>query len=127
MGWSKQSAPTNKELTILGVLWNQGPCTVREVHDAIDKGSETGYTTTLKYMQLMLEKGLLNRDESSRSHVYSAAIPAERGQNQVLNDLAEKLFSGSREKLLVRALSGDKMAPEEIARIKKVISQMEEK
>jgi len=127
MTWNKKTIPTNKELTILGVLWDQGPCTVRQVHSAIDKNSKTGYTTTLKLMQLMLEKGLVSRDASNRSHVYSAAVPAEHGQTQVLDDLVDRLFSGSAEKLMMRALSGRKMSDEELANIKKVISQMEGK
>ncbi len=105
-------SPTNKELTILGVLWDRGPRTVRQIHDATDQGARTGYTTTLKLMQLILEKGLLNRDAFQRSHTYTAAIPGGRGQTQVLNDLVDRLFSGSTEKLLVRAMSGRKMPPD---------------
>jgi BlaI family penicillinase repressor len=127
MIWKKKTLHTNKELTILGVLWNHGPCTVRKVHGTIDKGAKTGYTTTLKLMQLMLEKGLLSRDSSNRSHVYSAAIAAEHGQAQVLEDLVDRIFSGSTEKLLLRALSGKKMSDEELANIKKVINRMEGK
>ena len=127
MTWSKKSRPTNKELTILGILWNRGPSTVRQVHEALDQSSGIGYTTTLKVMQLMLEKGLLKRDPSQRSHVYEAAVPAEQGQTQALNDLIDRVFSGSAERLLVRALSGHTMSNSELASIKRLIDKMERK
>lgn len=127
MAWTKKNQPTNKELTILGILWDRGPCTVRQVHEAMEQASGTGYTTTLKLMQLMLDKGLVKRDASQRSHVYEAAIPAEQGQSQVLDDLIDRVFSGSAQRLLVRALSDKAMSHEELSDLRKLIDRMDVK
>jgi len=97
--------PSDGELAILRVLWSRGLSTVREVHDELLKDREMGYTTVLKLMQIMVEKGLVTRDESSRTHVYRASQGEERTQACLLNDLLQKAFEGSAKSLVVRALS----------------------
>jgi len=111
--------PTAAELDILAVLWRLGPATVREVHEALDKDS--GYTTTLKQMQLMLEKGLLKRSERFRSHVYEASVPKEQTQQQVAGDLLSRAFDGSARSLVLGALSAQPASREELAEIRKML------
>ena len=127
MPWNKKNRPTNKELTVLGILWERGPCTVRQVHDILEQGKDTSYTTTLKLMQLMLEKGLLTRDTSRRSHIYDAATNAEQGQGYVLDDVIDRVFSGSAQRMLMRALSKNRMSREELVSLKKLLNKMEPK
>jgi len=117
--------PTDRELTILRILWDNGPSTVREVNEAMSKGQDTGYTTTLKLMQIMTEKGLLVRDESQRQHVYRPAFTEERTQKQLVGDLLDRAFSGSAEKLVMRALSAKKVSAKELARIRKLLDELE--
>ena len=119
--------PTVRELTILGILWDDGPSTVRDVNDAMNKGKTVGYTTTLKFMQIMTEKGLLIRDESQFKHIYKPAISQERTQRQLVGDLLERAFSGSAEKLVMRALSAKKVSAGELAKIRKILDEMEGK
>jgi len=119
--------PTVRELTILGILWDNGPSTVRDVNDAMNKGKAVGYTTTLKLMQIMTEKGLLIRDESQFKHIYKPAISQERTQRQLVGDLLERAFSGSAEKLVMRALSAKKVSAGELAKIRKILDEMEGK
>ena len=119
--------PTVRELTILGILWDNGPSTVRDVNDAMNKGKAVGYTTTLKLMQIMTEKGLLIRDESQFKHIYKPAISQERTQKQLVGDLLERAFSGSAEKLVMRALSAKKVSAKELAKIRKILDEMEGK
>src|SRR5438105_4173563 len=97
--------PTDAELEILRVLWEHGPATVREVLDVISASRETGYTTVLKMLQIMAEKGLVSRDESQRSHVYQARYAEEQTQRQLVQDLLTRAFGGSTEKLVMQALS----------------------
>src|SRR5689334_10297261 len=97
--------PTDAELAILAVLWRRGPCTVRDVHDALRSSHDTGYTTVLKLLQIMTQKGLVKRDESQRSHVYRAAVTADRTQRRLVGDLVDKAFGGSTHDLVMRALS----------------------
>ena len=111
--------PTAAELDILAVLWRLGPATVREVHEALAKDS--GYTTTLKQMQLMLEKGLLKRSERFRSHVYEASVPKEQTQQQVAGDLLSRAFDGSAKSLVLGALSAQPASREELAEIRKML------
>ena len=127
MARQKASGPTDKELAILGILWKNGASTVRQVNDEMNKQQRTGYTTTLKLMQIMTEKGLVVRDDSKFQHVYKAAVSEEKTQNQVVGDLLEKVFSGSAEKLVMRALSAKKVSTEELAKIKKMIEKIEGK
>ncbi|MEJ2647536.1 MAG: BlaI/MecI/CopY family transcriptional regulator [Sedimentisphaerales bacterium] len=117
--------PTERELTILRILWDNGPSTVRQVNEIMSKESNTGYTTTLKLMQIMTEKGLLLRDDSQFKHVYKPAVTEEKAQKQLVGDLLDKAFSGSAEKLVMRALSAKKVSPKELERIKKMIEEIE--
>ncbi len=109
--------PSDGELAILRVLWSHGLSTVREVHDELLKEREMGYTTVLKLMQIMVEKGLVTRDESSRTHVYQAAQGEESTQSCLLNDLLQKAFEGSAKSLVVRALSNTKSNDAELDEI----------
>lgn len=127
MARHKAPGPTDRELAILGILWNNGPCTVRQVNEEMNKHKRTGYTTTLKLMQIMMEKRLVLRDDSKFQHIYRPAVSEEKTQNQVVGDLLEKVFSGSAEKLVMRALSARKVSPRELARIRKVLDEMEGK
>jgi len=111
--------PTAAELDILAVLWRLGPATVREVHEELAKDS--GYTTTLKQMQLMTEKGLLTRSERFRSHVYEAAVPRELTQTQVAGDVLKRVFGGSAQNLVLGALAAQPASAEELAEIRKML------
>jgi predicted transcriptional regulator len=125
MARRKSSRPTDRELTILRVLWDNGPSTVRRVNEAMSKDEDTGYTTTLKLMQIMTEKGLLLRDESQFKHVYKPAFTEERTQKQLVGDLLERAFSGSAEKLVMRALSAKKISAEKLVGIRKILDEFE--
>ena len=127
MARHKNSRPTDRELTILKILWDSGPSTVRQVNEAMNKDEDTGYTTTLKLMQIMTEKGLLVRDESQWKHVYKPALTEERTQKQLVGDLLERAFSGSAEKLVMRALSAKKVSAKELARIRKMLDEFRRK
>ncbi len=117
--------PTQSQLAILRVLWRRGPSTVREVKDALTSDKPTGYTTVLKLMQIMHDKGLLDRDESQRSHVYRPAVPAEKTQRQLVSDLIDRAFEGSARKLVMQALSSQKASPEELNRIRSLLDEIE--
>jgi predicted transcriptional regulator len=118
--------PTDAELEILRVLWERGPSTVRQVHEALAGTRETGYTTTLKLMQIMAEKGLVTRDESSRTHVYAARASQEHTQRQLLNHLVDRAFGGSAAELVLRALSARKTSDDELREIRKLIDEARE-
>ena len=115
--------PTGAELDILAVLWRLGPATVREVHEAL--GKDSGYTTTLKQMQLMTEKGLLVRSERFRSHVYESGVPKEQTQKQIAGDLLKRAFDGSARSLMMGALSAQPASGEELADIRKMLEKFE--
>src|SRR6266705_3053973 len=117
--------PTDAELAILRVLWQRGPSTVRDVHEQLNKDGTTGYTTILKLLQIMTEKGLVVRDESERAHVYEAAYSEQRTQRQLLTDLAERAFDGSAAKLVMQALSGRKTSAAELDQIRQLLDEME--
>jgi len=117
--------PTDAELDILAALWRMGAATVREVHESLSKRS--GYTTTLKQMQLMHDKGLLKRSERFRSHVYEAAIPKEQTQRQIAADLVRRAFEGSAAKLAMGALAAEPATPEELAEIRQMLDELEKK
>ena len=117
--------PTDAELAILRVLWQRGPSTVRQVLEAT--GEETGYTTILKFLQIMTEKGLVTRDESARTHVYQASLPETTTQRQLISDLLERAFSGSAAKLVLQALSTKKASAQELKEIRKLLDEMERK
>jgi len=125
MARKKTLGPTDRELAILGVLWDRGPSTVREVHEAMHQDVETGYTTTLKLMQIMVDKGLLVREDTSRRHIYRPTVTEERTQKQLIGDLLDRVFAGSAEKLVLRALSAKKVPPAELKRIRKMLDEME--
>jgi BlaI family penicillinase repressor len=118
--------PTESELEILKILWNQGPSTVREVHDEITKQKEAGYTTILKLMQIMHDKGLVKRDESSRAHVYEAVVQADDTEQSLVSDLMDRVFGGSAQKLVMRALEAKSASKEELSQIRSLLDQMEE-
>jgi BlaI family transcriptional regulator, penicillinase repressor len=113
--------PTDAELDILAVLWRLGPSTVREVHEALCKSS--GYTTALKQMQVMTEKGLLVRSERYRSHVYEAAAPREQTQEQIAGDLLRRAFDGSAKNLVLGALRAQPASDEELAEIRRLLNE----
>ncbi len=121
MARKKVAGPTDKELQILGILWKRGPSTVREVNALMNHDEPTGYTTTLKLMQIMYDKRLVKRDSSTRTHVYSAAMPEAAVQEGVLERLLTSVFAGSMEKLVLRALSSRPVSAEELANIRKLI------
>ena len=113
--------PTDAELSILRVLWERGPSTVRQVAEALDR--ETGYTTVLKLLQIMTEKGLVVRDEASRTHIYAPASSEDQTQRQLVSDLLERAFGGSAAKLVLQALASSKTTPEELSEIRKLIDK----
>lgn len=116
--------PTDAELEILHVLWANGPSTVRQVHDQISQHREIGYTTALKLMQIMVDKGLLSRIEESRSHTYSAAVSEEDTQRGLVDRFVETAFRGSASKLVMQVLGQHKTSPEELDEIKKLLSSL---
>ncbi|MET1253717.1 BlaI/MecI/CopY family transcriptional regulator [Aliikangiella maris] len=118
--------PTQAELEVLQVLWQRGDCTVRDVHEELSATHTTGYTTVLKIMQIMFEKGLLERDESSRAHIYSSAVDQSETQGRFVKDLVSKVFAGSTSKLVVSALHG-KATKKEIAEIREILNELENK
>lgn len=124
MSESKLPMPTDAELAILRVLWARGPSTVREVHEALQDG--TGYTTVLKFMQIMTEKGLVVRDESQRAHVYSARATQQKTQRQLVTDLVDRAFGGSPAQLAMQALSSKKTSPEELAELRRLLDSLEQ-
>jgi BlaI family penicillinase repressor len=126
MSRKKTPGPTARELAILGVLWARGPSTVRDVHEALQHEEPTGYTTTLKLMQIMVEKALLVREDDGRRHIYRPALSEEKTQKQLLGDLLDKVFAGSAEKLVMRALAARKVSPRELQRIREMLDKMEE-
>jgi BlaI family transcriptional regulator, penicillinase repressor len=117
--------PTQAELEILRVLWQEGPRTVREVHERLAPERSTGYTTVLKLLQIMTEKGLVNRDESARAHVYVATVPQEQTQGQLVRDLLERAFGGSASTLVMHALSARQASREDLARIRELLDRLE--
>jgi BlaI family transcriptional regulator, penicillinase repressor len=117
--------PTDGELEILRVLWERGPSTVRQVLATLEARRAAGYTTVLKLLQIMTEKGLVRRDESERAHVYEARAPREETERQLVGDLLERAFSGSASALVMRALSSKKTSPDEVARIRRLLDELE--
>lgn len=125
---SRKPGPTNAELEILQVLWERGPSTVRDVFDSLaNNGKQTGYTTVLKFLQIMFEKGFVTRDESERSHRYAAKLKQQVTQRALVRDLLDKVFGGATEQLVLEALNVRKVTPEEIAEIRKLLDDHEQK
>jgi BlaI family penicillinase repressor len=117
--------PTPAELEILRILWKQGASTVREVQEVLEQERPTGYTTVLKLMQIMTDKGLVTRDERARAHVYVATAPEQETQQQLMHDLLDRAFGGSATKLVMQALSSAKTSPAELARIRELLDRLE--
>ncbi len=118
---SKPPRPTDAELAILRILWQHGTCTVRQVHDELARERPSAYTTALKMLQIMTEKGLVRRDESERTHVYQPRLTEEQTQRQLVRDLVDRAFGGSASKLVMQALSGRRATQEELGEIRKLI------
>ena len=119
--------PTDAELEILEVLWNQGPSTVRRIFEELQSRREVGYTTVLKMCQIMTEKGLVVRDSSRRSHIYAPSQPQGRTQRQLIGHLARRAFGGSPAKLAMHALSSESTSTEELAEIRRLLDDLEGK
>ena len=117
--------PTDAELAILRVLWKRGPSTVRQVHEELNRPHLTVYTTMLKLMQIMHDKGLVRRDESQRAHIYHPVFAEEETQQRLVGDLIERAFGGSATNLVMQALSTKEASPEEIAQIRQLLDDFE--
>ncbi|HZI51467.1 MAG TPA: BlaI/MecI/CopY family transcriptional regulator [Terriglobia bacterium] len=122
---SKQHRPTRLELTILRVLWEQGPGSVREIQSRLSVTKDTGYTTALKMLQIMTDKGLVERDETVRPQIYRARYSQEKTQKQLLQDLVQRAFGGSVKALVMQAISTKKSSPEDLAAIEKLLDRFE--
>ena len=122
---TKQHRPTKLELTILRVLWEKGPGSVREIQARLSESRETGYTTALKTLQIMTEKGLVDRDESVRPQIYRAKFSQEKTQKQLLQDLIQRAFGGSVKALVMQAVSTKKSSPEDLEAIEKLLDRFE--
>lgn len=116
--------PTESELEILQVLWQKGDCTVRDVHDELTLNKEAGYTTTLKLMQIMAEKGLVERDTTNRTHIYKAAVSQGEAQKHYLDKMITNVFNGSAANLVMQALGNHKSSKSEIEAIKQYLDQL---
>lgn len=121
------SNPTESELEILTILWENGPSTVREVNAAMNKRRKVGYTTTLKILQIMFEKKLVLRDEKQRSHKYSANIEKNAIQNRLIDKMLDSAFGGSTGKLVLQALGNHKASPEELRQIRELLDKLDKK
>jgi BlaI family penicillinase repressor len=124
MSTLKVIKPTESELEILQILWTKGLATVREVHEELSKTKDAGYTTTLKLMQIMNEKGLVKRDDSMRTHVYQSAVNKERTQKHLLNKMIYSLFGGSSTQLVIQALGETNASPEELEKIQALLNDL---
>jgi predicted transcriptional regulator len=118
---SKPPRPTDAELAILRILWQRGACTVRQVHDELSRDRPSAYTTALKMLQIMTEKGLVRRDDSERTHVYQAKLTEEQTQRQLVRDLVDRAFGGSASKLVMQVLSTRRATQEELVEIRRLI------
>ncbi len=125
MPQKNRQRPTDAQLAILTVIWEIGPSTVRQVHEALPPALRRGYTTTLKLMQIMAEKGVLTRDESQRSHVYTAQVGEEETKGRLVDELLDKAFGGSAAQLAMRALSERPASREELAEIREMLERIE--
>lgn len=124
MSTTKSIKPTESELEILQILWEKGTATVREVHEELASTKDVGYTTTLKLMQIMHEKGLVKRDDSMRTHIYQPAVNKERTQKHLLGKMIDNLFGGSPTQLVIQALGEHKASPEELEKIQALLNQL---
>ena len=117
--------PTDAELPILQVLWDRGPTTVREVYRILNSGKAIGYTTVLKLMQIMTDKGLVERDTDCRPQLYRATLPRDQTERQLIKDLADRAFGGSARRLVMQALEEKRASPKELAQIEKLLNKLE--
>jgi BlaI family transcriptional regulator, penicillinase repressor len=117
--------PTASELEILRVLWTRGPSTVREVHDSMNAKKPMGYTSVLKFLQIMTAKGTVRRNETQRAHVYEACLPAEQTKRQLAGDMLQRVFEGSASQLMMHALAGRKASCEEIDELRRLLDEYE--
>ena len=117
--------PTESEMAILRILWQDGPATVRQVHEQLSQNKDAGYTTTLKLMQIMTEKGFVQRDETSRTHVYKAVVSEADAQKQLLDRFLETAFGGSAAKLVMQALGNHRTSRQELDEIRQLLDKME--
>ena len=124
MSIQKLIKPTESELEILQILWTRGLATVREVHEELSRTKDAGYTTTLKLMQIMHEKGLVKRDDSMRTHVYQSAVNKERTQKHLLSKMIDSLFGGSSTQLVIQALGENKVSAEELEKIQALLNDL---
>jgi len=124
MATTKTIKPTESELEILQILWKKGTASVREVHEELLATKEAGYTTTLKLMQIMHEKGLVKRDDSIKTHIYQAAVSKEKTQKHLLNKMVDSLFGGSAGELVMQALGNHKASAEELEEIQKILDNL---
>jgi predicted transcriptional regulator len=124
---SRLQRPTDVELEILKVLWDRGPSTVREVHEVVTGARETGYTTILKMLQIMARKGLVERDEDQKAHVYRAVEARDQTQRLLVNDLVDRAFDGSAAGLVLHALGSKRATANELAEIRRLLDVYEEK
>jgi BlaI family penicillinase repressor len=122
----KQTKPTESELEILRVLWERSEATVRDVHEELSKTKDAGYTTTLKLMQIMHEKGMVKRDESNKTHKYIPLISREKTQKQFVGKMIDTLFQGSSSQLVMQALGNHKASKEELDEIQKLIDNLKQ-
>ncbi|UCG62347.1 MAG: BlaI/MecI/CopY family transcriptional regulator [Candidatus Zixiibacteriota bacterium] len=122
---TKNTKPTDAELDVLRVLWEHGPGTVREIHDRLPQTPHRVYTTVLKLLQIMCEKGLVKRDESQRAHVYEVAVSMEQTQQNLVNHLLAKVFDNSMSSMVMRALSTRQASKEDLDEIRKLLDKME--
>ncbi|RZJ86520.1 MAG: BlaI/MecI/CopY family transcriptional regulator [Chryseobacterium sp.] len=116
--------PTESELEILQILWEKGACTVRDVHEVLEKNKNAGYTTTLKLMQIMLEKGLVERDASSKTHIYKAVASQQKTEQHLVNKMIDNVFNGSAARLVMQALGNHQASKDELDAIKKYLDEL---
>lgn len=119
--------PTESELEILQILWEKGDCTVREVHEILEKNKDAGYTTTLKLMQIMSEKGLVIRDTSSKTHIYKALLNQQKTEQHLVSKMIDNVFNGSATRLVMQALGNHSASKDEIDSIKKYLDELSSK
>ena len=120
----KKLKPTESELEILQILWDKENATVREVHEELSKNKDSGYTTTLKLLQIMFEKGLVTRDDSNKTHIYQPAVTKQKTQKQMLDKMINTLFAGSSTQLVLQALGNQKASKDEIDEIQKYLDNL---
>ncbi len=119
--------PTESELEILNILWDKGTATVREIHEVLEKQKPSGYTTTLKLMQIMFEKGMLTREAQGKMHIYVAVIKREKAREQLMQKMIDTMFSGSTSQLIMQALGNHNSSPKELDEITAYLNQLKDK